>query len=358
MEEAKGAGYDVDEVTAWRFLIAREWDYEKGRDLLFEDLEWREDHPEYIHIDDAEIATELESNKAYLHGFDRAGRPIMVFLLRLHNKHERDLEESTKYLMRQILRGIKMAEANGQLQFSILLDRYDTGRANSDTTIVKSLMGMISDHYPERLGSAYVLYPNWLFWIVHKIAKAFLPKRTMDKVFLFSGATMFDDLHQHIAPDQLQPDYNGTSDYIYDYRNEVEEDAARSLANNADLELYSEEEGTMTETTGMFYTATEASFSEFGDAFDLDVVAGESAAPGDRRKRSKPRNADQEEDEMDFIPVTRGQVLERIRYLTRENDEQTAKLDAMSSRISRLDSRIKNPQASLSQSSKSCCLLM
>ena len=244
--------------------------------------------------------------------------------------------------MRQIARGIRTAEQHGQLQFSVVLDRYDTGRANSDTTMVRSLMAILSDHYPERLGTAYVLYPNWLFSIAYRIAKAFLPKRTMDKVLLFSGDTMFDELHQYIAPDQLQPAYGGTSSYEYTFSNEAAEDAVRfGSASGAAGEsaAYLADYGWSDTASAVFYTATEASCDSIPSDFDDELEL--NAGPNGRSAGASL------------------EVAARVAELEAEAAAYESKLDVVTARIKRLDARIRNTQATLAQApaKKSCCAI-
>ena len=49
------------------------------------------------------------------------------------------------------------------------------------------MIGMLQDFYCERLGNFYVLGANWVYWAAFKLIKAFLAKKTREKIHIINN---------------------------------------------------------------------------------------------------------------------------------------------------------------------------
>jgi hypothetical protein len=73
---------------------------------------------------------------------------------------------------------------------------------NSKTNaLLKSVMGVMQDNYPENLGKSYIVNSPFVFTGVWKIVKNFLDEKTVEKVSLYSYGQ--EELLEAIDEDQL-----------------------------------------------------------------------------------------------------------------------------------------------------------
>lgn len=64
-----------------------------------------------------------------------------------------------------------------------------------------------SDYFPNRLAKTIIFNPPWIFMVLWNIYKLLLDPATREK---FIVCNTFEQLHEHIAPDQLPKRYGGT----------------------------------------------------------------------------------------------------------------------------------------------------
>jgi hypothetical protein len=108
IEEAKLNLY-INEDALCRFLRAREGDETKALTMWSQWLEWRLTYkPESIQ--EADIKTELKSGKAFLHGYDKEGRPCIVVKICKHIPENSDVEEFVKFFLYLIESACKKAD--------------------------------------------------------------------------------------------------------------------------------------------------------------------------------------------------------------------------------------------------------
>ena len=76
------------------------------------------------------------------------------------------------------------------------------------------VLSILSDHYPERLGSAWMVHASWSFTFFWKAISPFLDPVTKKKIFFISK---LPELKQWIDDDVLEVEYGGDNDTPYDY---------------------------------------------------------------------------------------------------------------------------------------------
>lgn len=76
---------------------------------------------------------------------------------------------------------------------------------------VKKASDFTAQHYPERAGYVYIVHvPAW-FKLIWNVVKPWVDPVTLEKIFILRGAEVQNALLQHIAPENLPPEYGGTS---------------------------------------------------------------------------------------------------------------------------------------------------
>ena len=112
---------DLDNDTLARYLIAKNNDYIAAFDQLTRSENLRK---EYTHVKKAQCLHEIAKGKAYIHGHDKQGRPLMIIHLRKHDLEDRDLNEMIKMTMWWVEQAIHKMPKNCS-RFTVLVDRSD-----------------------------------------------------------------------------------------------------------------------------------------------------------------------------------------------------------------------------------------
>lgn len=76
------------------------------------------------------------------------------------------------------------------------------------------VLKILSDHYPERLGSAFMVHPSWSFTFFWKSISPFIDNVTKKKIFFVKK---LDELKDWIDEDVLEEEYGGKNEVVYSY---------------------------------------------------------------------------------------------------------------------------------------------
>lgn len=163
-----------------RYLEARNWNVDKSKKMLKDTLKWRSVYkPEEIRWD--EVAVEGETGKMYRAGFhDRQGRTVLI--LRPGMQNTSSIDNQIKHLV-YLLENAMLNLPPGQEQMAWLIDF--TGWSITNNVPLKSAretIGILQNHYPERLAIAFLYNPPRIFEAFWKIVKYFLDNKTFHKV--------------------------------------------------------------------------------------------------------------------------------------------------------------------------------
>lgn len=91
----------------------------------------------------------------YFSGFDKVGRPLWIMRPRLENS--KDAERQIKHIVFSLERAIRLMPA-GVENLSIIVDFKDSSSGQSPSvSTCKKFLEILANHYPERLGKAYVV---------------------------------------------------------------------------------------------------------------------------------------------------------------------------------------------------------
>lgn len=200
-----------------RYLEARNWNLEKAKKMLEETLKWRSTYkPEDIRW--PEIAVESETGKVYRAGFhDRYGRSVLILRPAMQNTTSLDAQQ--RHLVYMIENAI-LNLSQGQEQMVWLIDF--TGWTLSTSVPIKSArdtVNVLQNHYPERLGIAFLYNPPRIFEAFWKIVKYFLDAKTFQKVkFVYpKNKDSVELMKSYFDEENLPTEFGGKAMLQYNY---------------------------------------------------------------------------------------------------------------------------------------------
>ncbi|CAN8229127.1 unnamed protein product [Cochlearia groenlandica] len=205
------------DATLKRYLDARNWNVEKAKKMIEETLKWRSTYkPQEIRWH--QVAHEGETGKVSRASFhDRQGRVVLIMRPALQNSTS--AEGNIKHLV-YLLENAILNLPKGQEQMSWLIDFTGWSMAaNVPMKTTREIVYILQNHYPERLGVAFLYNPPRLFQAVYRAVKYFLDPRTAQKVkFVYPKDKTSDELMTlHFDVENLPKEFGGKSTLEYDH---------------------------------------------------------------------------------------------------------------------------------------------
>ncbi|KAI8391583.1 CRAL-TRIO domain-containing protein [Radiomyces spectabilis] len=199
--------------TLKRYMRARKWDYEAAKNMLENSVKWRRDYrPD--EIDPDYIRPESETGKMYFNGFDKCGRPIWIMRPRLQNS--KDGDRQIKNIVFSLERGIRLMPDKVE-NLAIIVDFKDSSAShNPSVATCKKFLDILGNHYPERLGIAFVVKSPWFFFATFKLISPFMDPVTKDKIKFVATTNAWVHLEQCIDPNHLETDFGGNYHFTFD----------------------------------------------------------------------------------------------------------------------------------------------
>ncbi|CAJ2635573.1 unnamed protein product [Trifolium pratense] len=200
-----------------RYLEARNWNVDKAKKMLEESFKWRSTYkPEEIRW--AEVAHEGETGKVSRANFhDRLGRTVLIMRPGMQNTASE--ENNIKHLV-YLLENAVLNLSEGQEQMSWLIDF--SGFSFSTKLSIKTardIIHILQNHYPERLGIAFLYNPPRIFQAFFKAVKYFLDPKTAQKVkFVYPNNKDSVELMKSLFDmDNLPSEFGGKATLEYDH---------------------------------------------------------------------------------------------------------------------------------------------
>jgi len=223
-----------DEACLLRYLRARDWDISKANKMLRDTLQWREDFkPELISAET--LTQEASSGKMYRRGVDKFGRPIIY--MSPGKENSTDYVKNVKLLVYTLERAVdNMPDGVEQMTWLIDFNGY-TRKHNLPYSVCMEVLGILSNHYPERLGSCFMVDTPWLFSLSWKAISPFVNPVTKSKLNFVSGSAdaKRDLLSKHFDLTSMDKKYSGDIEFEYVndvyWKNEIEMDKLRIQRN-------------------------------------------------------------------------------------------------------------------------------
>jgi hypothetical protein len=213
-----------------RYLRARDWDIKKANKMLRDTLEWREQYqPELINAED--LKQEASTGKMYRRGFDKLGRPVVF--MSPGKENSTDYIRNVKLLIYTLERAVD-ACPDGTEQMTWMIDFNGYSRkSNLPYSVCMEVLGILSNHYPERLGACFMIDTPWLFSLSWKALSPFVNPVTKSKVHFMNGSASEKEkiFSKFFDMSFIDEKYSGTSDFVYNHEvywsNEIELDKQR-----------------------------------------------------------------------------------------------------------------------------------
>lgn len=182
--------------------------------MLISTLKWREEFkPDYISRE--EIDVEAVTGKLYQYGHDKLGRPIIV--MRPARENTNGSVRLLIYIMEQAIKNMKSNIE--QMVWIMDFNGFSLSNAPKITHAIE-ILNSLSNHYPERLGQAFMVDTPWIFSIFWTAVRPFINERTYSKIIFVSGdyETKSKIFSKYIDLNELEKDFGGKSEWKYDHK--------------------------------------------------------------------------------------------------------------------------------------------
>ncbi|PQE31738.1 CRAL TRIO domain-containing protein [Rutstroemia sp. NJR-2017a WRK4] len=248
--------YDHPDALLLRFLRARKWDVDKALVMMISTMRWRALD---MHVDDdimknGELAAledensadaskkklaegflaQMRSGKSFLHGHDKAGRPMCFVRARLHKQGEQSEESLERYTV-FIIESARMFLEPPVDTACIVFDLTGFSLANMDYAPVKFMIKCFEANYPESLGVVLVHRAPWVFQGIWKIIRGWLDPVVASKVHFTNNV---DEMSEFVPRSHILKELGGDEDWSYSYVEPVpgENDTMKDVATKEKLQ--------------------------------------------------------------------------------------------------------------------------
>eukprot|EP00331_Platyophrya_macrostoma_P031942 CAMPEP_0176438492 /NCGR_PEP_ID=MMETSP0127-20121128/19318_1 /TAXON_ID=938130 /ORGANISM="Platyophrya macrostoma, Strain WH" /LENGTH=357 /DNA_ID=CAMNT_0017822457 /DNA_START=18 /DNA_END=1091 /DNA_ORIENTATION=- len=207
--------YYTDLYHTTRFLIAREFDSSKSLQMWKNWCKWRVSYrPQNVTYD--EIANELKTGKGFHFGEDAKHNAVIVMQMVKSDPNVSD-EETLRFGVWLMETALALgSKIYGGKKVVMVFDRRGYSKKNmspNGTGVMKEVLRMLQDYYPETLERFYIIGLDWFFRFIYAIARPFLSEKTRNKIQVSDG---IDILQKNFTKENLIKEYGGTYDFKYD----------------------------------------------------------------------------------------------------------------------------------------------
>ncbi|KAG7089517.1 hypothetical protein E1B28_011193 [Marasmius oreades] len=161
-----------------RYLRATKWKVSQAIQRLESTLKWRREYGLYNHITAAHVEPEGLTGKSVLFGYDVNGRPGYYMIPSRQNTEESPRQIEFSVWMME--RCIDLMDAN--VETLDLLINFAEKAKNPSMSTSRTVLSIIQDHYPERLGKALVINVPFLVTMFFKLITPFIDSVTVEKL--------------------------------------------------------------------------------------------------------------------------------------------------------------------------------
>lgn len=219
----KLSGYFRDlpnDTTLNRFLRARQRNLEPAAEMYVKHRHWRQSFGADTIIWDFDFHEREKVLAVYPTGYHRTGRlghPVYIERLGLLDVEALlDITTIDRYLRAHVQAYEKMvqhkfpscalAQKKPISQTITIMDLEGISMgfffSNKNKSILKKVIGLDSDNYPECLYKMFLVNAPWAFTAAYSVFKGFFDPNTLDKIKVL-GSDYMDELEQHIDPCNL-----------------------------------------------------------------------------------------------------------------------------------------------------------
>ncbi|WOO76452.1 CRAL-TRIO domain-containing protein [Vanrija pseudolonga] len=202
------ARFLADPAVHARYMRAAKWHVEDAKKRIKATVEWRREFQPDL-IEPGEIEVEQETGKLVISGFDRNGRPLMY--MRPGRQNTKETPRQLRYTVYFLERCIDLMPA-GQESVTLVIDYASISFSQrTSPRMAMDVLHVLQNHYVERLGRALLVNVPWFFSAFFTAVSPFIDPVSRDKI-RFNPAIL-----ELIEPDQLESDYGGTVNFVYEH---------------------------------------------------------------------------------------------------------------------------------------------
>ncbi|KAI8354048.1 CRAL-TRIO domain-containing protein [Blakeslea trispora] len=209
----------LTEATAHRYMRARRWDFEAAKDMLEKTVRWRREFkPDQL--DPEYIRSEAATGKMYFSGFDKFGRPL--YIMKPRNENSKDSDKQVKFIVFCLERAIRLMPENVEKITFVTDFRGSSMSNNPSVNTAKKFLEILSNHYPERLGAAFLKNSPWFFLTTFKIIAPFVDPITRNKIKFINSGDSKDatndvvNLEDYIPLEGMEVDLGGKYNFEFE----------------------------------------------------------------------------------------------------------------------------------------------
>ncbi|KAJ4477255.1 CRAL-TRIO domain-containing protein [Lentinula aciculospora] len=193
-----------------RYLRATKWKVDDAIKRLESTLKWRRDFGLYTHITPEYIEPEAITGKEILFGYDVYGRPGFYMIPSRQNTTE--ATRQIEFAVWMLERCIDLMDEDVE-SLSLLINFADKAK-NPSMSTSRTVLSILQNHYPERLGKALVINVPYLVNMFFKLITPFIDPITVQKL-KFNPDVVKDGI---FAEDQVMKDFwGGNMNFEYDH---------------------------------------------------------------------------------------------------------------------------------------------
>lgn len=197
-----------DPGTHPRYMRAAKWKMEDAKKRIKGTIDWRREFKPEL-IEPGDVGVEAETGKIILGGFDRDVRPIIY--MRPGRENTETSPRQIRHLIYNLERAIDLMPP-GQEQVCIIIDyKSATSQSNPSVSTGLKVLGILQNHYVERLGRGLVINMSWLVNAFFSGISPFMDPITRDKIRFNPKLT------ELVEPSQLDAEFGGDYNFEYDY---------------------------------------------------------------------------------------------------------------------------------------------
>ncbi len=194
-----------------RFLRARKFDVDLTMKMLSSDLLWRREFENRLIKGNEAPAVVNFCNNGFLYraGYDKDGRPVLVIKFALAFPREiKDTNEIVLFWVAYVHLLTVECEKCGCTDYTVIADLINFSPSkNFSLAMVKILISILQNNYPERLAYCLVLNLPMAFRMGWNLIMPFLDERTKAKIHILGpNASLLKD---YIPEKELETDYGG-----------------------------------------------------------------------------------------------------------------------------------------------------
>ncbi|KAL0065106.1 Phosphatidylinositol transfer protein (PITP) [Marasmius tenuissimus] len=213
IEEEKGEL--LEEEKFWlsyecqlRYLRATKWKLAEAIKRLEATLKWRREYGVYTEVTASQVEPEAVTGKQVLFGYDVNGRPGYYMIPSRQNTEESPRQ--VQHVVWMLERCIDLMDANVE-SLALLINFADKGK-NPSMTTARTVLSILQDHYPERLGKALIINVPFIVNMFFKVITPFIDPITVQKL-KFNPNVVKDGL---FTPDMVMKEWwGGDQDFEY-----------------------------------------------------------------------------------------------------------------------------------------------